>query len=90
MEILRNIIMIIVFILVGSFLVLRYLSAKDYASLTLSPDSGISELMDSLSIEPVNELWVALDFDLMSTENNSISLSQHRGKFVILGFWTTW
>jgi hypothetical protein len=101
MKILENIIMIVVFIVAGSFFVVRYVNdshngnsgellRKNYVSPISLSDAGISELPDSLSIISVNDPWEALDFKLMSTEKDSTSLSQYRGSFVLLNFWTTW
>jgi hypothetical protein len=101
MGILRNVFIIVVFILVVSLFVLRYmsesrnrrsveLSREGHASVTLSPNAGIPELMDALALDRVEEPWEAPDFELVSLDGDEVRLGQYRGKFVLLGFLTTW
>lgn len=49
---------------------------------------------DSNSDQPLtkvsSESQVATDFNLMNMQGEQVSLSQYRGKVVILNFWATW
>jgi cytochrome oxidase Cu insertion factor (SCO1/SenC/PrrC family) len=60
------------------------------ASPVVLKNSSVSKLMDSLRIYQVNEPWKAPDFNISSLDGRKVRLSQYRGKFVILSFWTTW
>ena len=50
----------------------------------------MSALMASMSIQQVPEPVTSPDFNLMSVAEQEIKLSDHRGKVVLLSFWTTW
>jgi peroxiredoxin len=46
--------------------------------------------MDSMGIQPLSDPVTPPDFTLNSIEGEEVSLSQYRGKVVMLGFWATW
>lgn len=54
-----------------------------------TPDSP-SDSFRLLKIHEFKEPSPALDFTLISTEGEKMSLSDFRGKVVLLNFWTTW
>jgi len=54
------------------------------------PDSRISELLASLNMHHFTETIEAPDFELNSLQGDRVSLSQYRGKVVMLSFWATW
>jgi cytochrome oxidase Cu insertion factor (SCO1/SenC/PrrC family) len=56
--------------------------SEDYAS--------AQDLMDSMRISRVTDKVKAPDFMLSDLEGNRVRLSDHRGKVVMLNFWTTW
>ena len=64
----------------------KLLNAFFVALLILSTDSvSAAKLMDAISGTPQ-----ASGFTLESTNGNSVSLSDFKGKFVLLNFWATW
>jgi len=52
--------------------------------------SGLQDMLASMNIQSVTETKKAPEFELSSLEGKKISLSQFRGKAVILSFWSTW
>lgn len=55
-----------------------------------SASSSIPDMLASLNIKGFNETEKAPEFELTSLEGEKISLSQFRGKAVMLSFWSTW
>jgi cytochrome oxidase Cu insertion factor (SCO1/SenC/PrrC family) len=53
-------------------------------------DQQINEKVSGSNDEAKETLEVAPDFSLKDLSGRSVSLSQYRGKTVLLGFWTTW
>lgn len=54
-----------------------------------SPES-LSRHLKELKIHEFVDPIEAMDFKLMSTDGKRVSLSDFRGKVVLLNFWTTW
>ena len=63
---------------------------KDTSSAGPKLDSNIADLIASMNLYAFNEIVKAPDFELMSVKGEKVSLGQHRGKVVLLTFWTTW
>jgi hypothetical protein len=84
------------------FMILLILLAGVYACDKSGPMEGagapeltqneptVSALMDSMGIQPLSDPVTPPDFTLNSIEGEEVSLSQYRGKVVMLGFWATW
>ena len=99
-KIINGIAVVISLIIVISLFSVWYLSDRKEPpdSRALVPEVRIAdienastpELMDALNISRVEEPWEAPDFELVSLEGEVGSLSQYRGKHVLLTFWTTW
>ena len=99
-KIINGIVVVISLIIVISFFSVWYLSdtKEPPDSRALVPEVRIAdlenvsipELMDALDIYRVEDPWEAPDFDLDSLSGQRGSLSQYRGKYVLLTFWTTW
>jgi peroxiredoxin len=47
-------------------------------------------LMAGMNIQHITHSDSAPDFELLSVKGERISLSQYRGKVVLLNFWATW
>lgn len=60
--------------------------------ISISPDvsSSLPEMLASLNLIGPDETKKAPEFELTSLEGRKISLSQFRGKAVMLSFWATW
>ena len=58
--------------------------------ITASLLSGCDNSTSEPPVKVVSESKVAADFTLTDMEGNQVSLSQYRGKVVILNFWATW
>ena len=56
----------------------------------LRTEPSVADLMESLGIQSVTDPITPPDFTLRSIDGEEVSLSQHRGSVVMLGFWTTW
>ncbi len=63
---------------------------KDTSSPGTKLDSSVAGLIESMSLYEFNEIVNAPDFELLSTAGEKVSLGQHRGKVILLSFWTTW
>lgn len=50
----------------------------------------LSEQLSALDIYHYKEPAEAPDFELPSIDGEMVSLSQYRGKVVLISFWTTW
>ncbi len=48
------------------------------------------ETLQQLGLSPVRGIVLAPDFVLPTVEGGEISMVEHRGRVVILNFWTTW
>ena len=55
-----------------------------------SPSVSLSEQLSALQMYHFKELVKAPEFELPSVEGKNVSLSQYRGKVVLLSIWTTW
>ena len=53
-------------------------------------DSSVAVMIESMNLYAFNEVVNAPDFELMSASGEKVSLGQHRGKVILLSFWTTW
>ncbi len=53
-------------------------------------NAGVAELLASMNMYHYKEALPAPDFELTSVKGKRVSLSQYRGKVVLLSFWTTW
>jgi hypothetical protein len=53
-------------------------------------NTDMSALMASMSIQQPQKPLTPPDFNLLSVAEEEIKLSDHRGKVVLLSFWTTW
>jgi len=51
---------------------------------------SVAELMSSMDIKQMTQQVKAPDFELPSAGGGQVGLSQHRGKVVLLSFWSTW
>ncbi len=63
---------------------------KDTSSAGSKLESSIADMIASMNLYAFNEIVKAPDFELMSVKDEKVSLGQHRGKVVLLTFWTTW
>ncbi len=71
---------------------------RDWSNASSDPETtqdGTSEtnmtaLMKSMNIQLLPEPVTAPDFSLFSMAGEKVKLSEHRGKVVLLSFWTTW
>ena len=63
---------------------------KDASSAGTKLDSNVADMVASMNLYAFNEVVKAPDFELMSVKGEKVSLGQHRGKVVLLTFWTTW
>ena len=63
---------------------------KDTSTTGTKLDGNIADMIASMSLYAFNEIVKAPDFELMSVKGEKVSLGQHRGKVVLLTFWTTW
>lgn len=63
----------------------RFAISTLVCALLIAPILSASNLMTKVRGDPD-----AANFTLMSTHGNDISLSDYRGKFVLLNFWATW
>ena len=52
--------------------------------------AGIADLLAAMNMYYFRDAPRAPDFELPSVTGGKISLSQYRGKVVLLSFWTTW
>jgi cytochrome oxidase Cu insertion factor (SCO1/SenC/PrrC family) len=64
--------------------------AKEKSEEPLKISSSADALMESLNIQKVARPVKAPDFKLLSVNGKKVSLSQYRGKIVLLSFWATW
>ncbi len=48
------------------------------------------ETLQQLGLSPVRGVALAPDFILPTLNGGEMSLAEHRGRVVILNFWTTW
>jgi hypothetical protein len=53
-------------------------------------ESNIADMISSMNLYTFNDIVKAPDFELLSVKGEKVSLGQHRGKVVLLSFWTTW
>jgi cytochrome oxidase Cu insertion factor (SCO1/SenC/PrrC family) len=68
--------------LVASHALISNSEAEDVAS--------VERLMKSMGFARLAEKVKAPDFALENLEGNTVRLSDHRGKVVMVNFWTTW
>jgi cytochrome oxidase Cu insertion factor (SCO1/SenC/PrrC family) len=61
---------------------------EDTGQARLSPE--IKALLQKNNLRPAQYQTPAPDFTLYDLDGNKVSLSQFRGKTVLLGFFTTW
>jgi cytochrome oxidase Cu insertion factor (SCO1/SenC/PrrC family) len=63
---------------------------KDKTGEQTKGNSTTDDLMAGMSIQRITHPAAAPDFELFSVKGERISLSQYRGKVVLLSFWATW
>jgi cytochrome oxidase Cu insertion factor (SCO1/SenC/PrrC family) len=63
---------------------------KDKTGEQTKGNSAIADLMASMNIQHNTKSASAPDFELLSVKGERVSLSQYRGKVVLLSFWATW
>jgi cytochrome oxidase Cu insertion factor (SCO1/SenC/PrrC family) len=63
---------------------------KNASSTGPALESNIADMVASMNLYAFNEIVKAPDFELLSVKDEKVSLGQHRGKVVLLTFWTTW
>ncbi len=63
---------------------------KDKSNHELTEKTPIAELMAAMNIKHITQPTGAPDFELFSVKGQKVSLSQYRGKVVLLSFWSTW
>ncbi len=63
---------------------------KDVAAGEAQPVSPVAELLAAMSMYHFDQPVKAPDFELNSVNGSRVSLSQFRGKVVMLSFWATW
>jgi hypothetical protein len=63
---------------------------KEISSSGIKLESNIADMISSMNLYKFNEIVKAPDFELMSIKDDKVSLSQHRGKVILLSFWATW
>ncbi len=98
MKILKAALVIASFFLIGAFVGAKYLSEKENSppagptqpSVRIDENTSIADLMEYLSIYRVNEPWMAPDFTITGLNGEKVSMGEHRGKYLLLAFWTTW
>ena len=66
------------------------LSENTAEKVAIKTRADIPAIMESINIQPATETIVLPDFSLKSINGEEVSLSQLRGKVVMLGFWATW
>jgi hypothetical protein len=49
-----------------------------------------ADALERLGMEPSNGIFEAPDFKIPTLEGGPMSLAEHRGRVVLLNFWTTW
>ena len=83
----KNQIKVITFVilLVIIFVIFLFIPGKNYTSSTKVVDN--SNLSGKNNNQSEN---LAPNFTLLDTEGNNVSLSDYKGKVVIINFWTTW
>lgn len=54
------------------------------------PTADVRTLLDALGIQVAVRVVSAPDFALENLTGTSVSLADHRGRFVLLYFWTSW
>ena len=64
---------------------IKIISVITMAVLLLAASASRNELLTEVVNSPVAD-----DFTLMNTQGQNVSLSDYRGKFVLLNFWATW
>lgn len=64
---------------------IKIISVIAMAVLLLAASASRNELLTEVINSPVAD-----DFTLMNTQGQNVSLSDYRGKFVLLNFWATW
>ncbi len=83
----KNQIKVITFVilLIIIFVIFLFIPGKNYTSSTKVVDnSNLSGINNNQSEN------LAPNFTLLDTEGNNVSLSDYKGKVVIINFWTTW
>lgn len=83
----KNQIKVITFVilLIIIFVIFLFIPGKNYTSST--------KVVDNSNLSGVNNNQsenLAPNFTLLDTEGNNVSLSDYKGKVVIINFWTTW
>jgi cytochrome oxidase Cu insertion factor (SCO1/SenC/PrrC family) len=63
---------------------------KDKIGEQTKGNSTTDDLMAGMNIQHITHPAAAPDFELLSVKGERISLSQYRGKVVLLSFWATW
>ena len=98
MKLLKTVLVVVFIFLIGAFVGGKYLADRQnsspkeslFSSEKLTKDISVSELMKRLDIYEVKQNIKAPDFTLTSLNGRKVSLKEHRGRLVLLAFWTTW
>ena len=78
-------------IVMTCFLALVLLACtKDKTGEQTKGNSTTDDLMAGMNIQRITHPATAPDFELLSVKGERVSLSQYRGKVVLLSFWATW
>ncbi len=72
-------------LLIIIFVIFLFIPGKNYTSSTKEVDNSNLSGKNNISNENL-----APNFTLLDTDGNNISLSDYKGKVVIINFWTTW
>jgi len=99
MKILKIVTIVVFFLLVATFFVVKYLSERQNTAISEAPaeqpsvivteQMNINDIMKQLKIYRIKD-YPAPDFTLKDLEGSPVRLSYFRGKFVLLAFFTTW
>ena len=71
-------------------LVINIFKAEKTSEIALSSTPHTANELEAAKIEVSNERKVAQDFSLTTLQGEQVSLSDYKGKIVILNFWTSW
>ena len=70
--------------------IMNILKDDKVSETAITSSAHIANEMESEKIKVSSELKVAEDFTLTTLQGEQVSLSDYKGKIVILNFWVTW